>query len=160
MSNNVENRSFLQLIKQMEEGDLKQVWLMRNDPEVVRFSDSNMPVSWEEFEAVYKYTNYPKLVFKTGSSNEIIGYVEFRNDMKDDDQNTKEWAFFIAEAHRGKGWSEIMLDLAIDWARNKGYTKLRGIVKKDNEASKYLHQKLGFEIQKENNNEITYIFNF
>lgn len=153
------NKSFLQTIKPMEEADLKQIWLMRNDAEVLKYAETDNPISWEEFEAVFKYTYYPKLVFKNDSTNEIIGYVEFRNDMSDDIVDTKEWAFFIAPEHRGKGWSEIMLDLAIDYAREQGYNYIRATVKADNEISHHLHNKLGFKIHKDNKRETIYIYN-
>lgn len=144
----------------MTEKDLNTVWLMRNDNLVCKYAQSPDPVSWQEFESVFKYTDYPKLVFKTHHSSNIdviVGYVDFRNDMIDDDAGVKEWSFFVAEEHRGKGWAKLMLEEAIDWAKEQGYNKIRGVVKQANEASHYLHEQLGFEIQKETDDETTYI---
>ena len=147
----------MQILKHMEEDDLQKVWLIRNDPDVLKYAQTDSPVSWEEFESVFKYTTYPKLVFVNETTGEILGYVEFRNDMIDDMVDIKEWAFFVAPEHRKKGWAEIMLDLAIDFARDQEYTFIRGTVKADNIASHRLHEKLGFEIQKDNRHETTYI---
>lgn len=150
-------------LEPLQEQDLKTVWLMRNDELVCRYAQSPKPVSWEEFEAVFKYTNYPKLVYKsnytdnTNSSSIVIGYVDFRNDMIDDIDSVKEWSFFIAPDQRGKGWARNMLEEAIDWAKTKGYNKIRGIVKTKNEVSRKLHQCLNFQIEKEDNDETTYV---
>ena len=152
-------------LESLKQEDLKAVWIMRNDELVCRFAQSNNPVSWQEFESVFKYTDYPKLVFKThysdgnATTSEVIGYVDFRNDMIDDNNDIKEWSFFIAPEHRGKGWSKIMLEEAIDWAKEQGYNSIRGVVKQANEASHSLHEQLGFQVQKETNDEVIYILN-
>jgi ribosomal protein S18 acetylase RimI-like enzyme len=151
-------------LESLKEEDLKAIWLMRNDEEVLKYAESSKPVSWEEYEAVFKYTDYPKLVFRAESqANQtkisiILGYVEFRNDMINDDPGVKEWSFFVAPEHRGKGWSHVMLEMAIDYAKEKGYCKIRGIVKRNNDASQYLHKKLGFKPIKVRHDTITYIF--
>lgn len=147
----------------IKEEDLKSVWLMRNDEEVLKYAESNKPVSWEEYEAVFKYTDYPKLVFRAESqangvkTTTILGYVEFRNDMISDDPGTKEWSFFVAPEHRGKGWSHTMLEMAIDFAKEKGYTNIRAIVKRNNDISQHLHKKLGFKSIKVRHDTIVYM---
>lgn len=155
MSNNFQDANYLPKVKLMSEDDLKRVWTMRNDPEVLKFAQSNQPVSWAEFESVFKFTDYPKLVFKNETTGDIIGYVDFRNDLKD--ENIKEWSFFIAEEHRGRGWSSVMLDAALEFAKELGYTTIKGTVKVNNELSIKVHESLGFNLIESNKNENIYL---
>lgn len=155
-----------QVLEPMKEEDLKTVLSMRNDEETRKYSETNHIISEAEFEAVFKFTTYPKLVFKsvsylnpekTQQLTKILGYVEFRNDMENDIVDITEWAFFINPEHRGKGWAEIMLSTAIDWATEKGYNFIKGKVKPGNDVSNHLHQKLGFETVKDNREGTTYL---
>lgn len=151
--------SLEQIIEPLKEEHLKTVWLMRNDEEVRKYAESDKEISWQEFEATFKYTDYPKFVFKNKSTGEIMGYFDFRNDMVNDDSNVKEWSFFLGPDHRGKGWSEIMLDLAIDWAKDEGYNIIRATVKEGNIVSHYVHDKLGFQVIKKDRHETIYTLN-
>jgi ribosomal protein S18 acetylase RimI-like enzyme len=150
-------------LRQMTKNDLVETFLMRNDSEVCKYAQSTNPISWSEHEAVFLYTDYPKYVFvrkvcDVPRLEETIGYVEFRNDMVNDDQNTKIWGFHLDSEWRGKGLSKTMLEQAIKEAKKLGVKKIIGYVKSTNEASKHLHKSIGFDIVKADNDEIMYEF--
>lgn len=155
-----------QVLEPMKEADLMHVLAMRNDPETRRYAQTDSIISEAEFDAVFRYTDYPKLLFKsvsylnsekTEQLTKILGYVEFRNDSDDGIVDIKEWAFFINPEHRNKGWSELMLDMAIDWATEKGYNFIKGYVKPGNDISNHLHRKLGFDVVKDNREGTVYL---
>lgn len=148
-------------LRPMTKNDLLETFLMRNDAEVCKYAQSPAPISWNEHESVFLYTDYPKYVFINSISQvppiqETIGYVEFRHDMENDDPNTKMWAFHLSDEHRGLGLSSIMLEKALEEAKKLGIKRLTAVVKINNEKSKYLHEKLGFAIMKVDDNEVTY----
>ncbi|MBP3337855.1 MAG: GNAT family N-acetyltransferase [Lachnospiraceae bacterium] len=55
----------------------------------------------------------------------------------------------IFEEYRGKGYGTQAVGMAIDVAKKKGYKIVVAQIRKDNEKSIMLHQRLGFELDHE-----------
>lgn len=152
------------ILRKMTSADLLETFLMRNDEAVCRFAENPRPISWSEHESVFRYTTYPKYVYTSLVSEvpkfeEIIGYVEFRNDMVNDDPDLKIWAFHLDDEWRGKGLSESMLKDAIKEAKKLGIKYIQGNVKKDNLSSIRLHNKLKFDKIRETDEDIIFELN-
>lgn len=151
-------------LRAMTKGDLMETFLMRNDEQVLKYAQTPNPISWKEHESVFLYTDYPKYVFIDKISDvppfeETVGYLEFRHDVVNDDPNTKIWAFHISDEHRGKGLSGKMLEEGLKEAKKLGIKRIVAVVKKNNEKSIHLHERLGFGIVKADDEEITYELN-
>jgi len=143
-------------LRKMAKGDLKDTFRLRNDQEVCYFAQAKAPITWAEHVGIFKHTDYPKLCYIDGESNQIIGFVEFRNDIKSDDPDVKIWGFHLDKDFRGKGLANDMLDLALKEAKNLGIKKIIAYVKHDNVKSIHLHEKLGFLETNMDDMEITY----
>ena len=141
------------LLRLMTQTDLLPTFLMRNDAEVCRFAQIPNPISWNEHEAMFKYTDFPKFVYV---GPHVIGYVEFRHDIYNDDPTVKIWAFMIDALYRGAGLSEPMLKAGLEEVKKLGVKKVWGIVKKDNPVSIHLHKKLNGVILKEDDENYTF----
>lgn len=128
-------------LRPVEEKDLKVTLEWRNDPEVLKYAQTPNPISMEEHAAMYKFNNAIKLIFLV---NDVpAGFVAFT---RDPDFPKGEWSFHLSKEFRGKGLSELMLKSALYYIIEvEGYVVVTAAVKKNNEISNYLHQKLGFE---------------
>lgn len=123
----------------MTSEDLKIAHAWRNDELVRRMAVREDEISWEEFEAVFKYSNHEFYIFEINYTP--IGYVEIA---PSESKVTGTWSFHIAPEKRGLGLSVIMLRMALYKMRDCGYDKVRAEVKTHNEVSIKLHEQLGF----------------
>ena len=137
-------------LREMTEADLIVALQWRNDPKVLKTAMTPNPISYKEYEAMLLYNNAIKLIFEVDGIP--AGNIQIS---RDPDKPTGEWSFHLSKDYRGKGLSMIMLSAALYYLASKeGYEEVTAKVKFDNEISKEIHNKLGFEFlgyDKDNN---------
>lgn len=143
------------ILRPVEELDLEITFNWRNDPEVLKMAQTADPVTYFEHFAMFKHNNSIKLIFEVDKIP--VGYVSVA---RDPDAPMGEWSFHMGPEYRGKGLSEIMLKTALYYLKTKeGYIKVLSRVKKDNNISKHLHYKLGFNYTEDKDNFHEYYLN-
>lgn len=130
---------------EMAEEHLIPLYAMRNDPAVLAAAISSQPVSWYEHEAIFRYANYPKYVYKLDGN--VIGFVDFKPYMLSEDPRVTEWSFHMAPWARGKKLAIPMLREALDKVHGL-YDTVMARVLEDNSKSIRVHEKLGFKLEK------------
>lgn len=129
-------------LRPMESKDLPITFAWRNEDQVRKTSMSSNPISFNEHEAMFKYNNAVKLIFEVDGSP--AGYVSCS---RDPDEPTGEWGFHLGPDARGKGYSEIMLRMALIELKRLGFTWLTAQVRLANLPSLHIHNKLDFTEQ-------------
>lgn len=121
----------------MEEKDLPITYTWRNEETIRNSAQTSHIISYNEHEANFKFNNAVKLIFEV---NDLpAGFVSCT---RDPDLAIGEWAFHLGEGFRGKGYSEIMLKMALVELKRLGYEGIIAIVRTNNLPSLHLHRKL------------------
>ncbi len=55
---------------------------------------------------------------------------------------------WVAPEHRGKGIGKHLMDWATNWAKSKGFTKLKLEVAESNPGARHVYESLGFETER------------
>ena len=139
-------------LRRMTDEDLHTVFAARNDEEVIRFSDSGKAISYQEFEALFKFNKNHRLVFEY--NGKMSGYIELSRFNEDEGYTT--WSFFLFPEARGKKLSTLMLDLSLRVLKDMPFDRVKSTVHKNNLPSIALHKKLGFESRDGSNGMATF----
>lgn len=128
------------VLRPMEDRDLQVTYEWRNDPIVRQFAMSDHTVSWAEHESMYRYNSSLRLIFEFDGVP--CGFISCS---KDEETTEGTWSFHMAPDSRGKGLSSIMLQMALLYLKQAGYTQIHSEVQINNPISQGLHGKLNFE---------------